>query len=125
MGMYATREDEIDRLLRAGRSSICIKSLQARNAGQCGRVFAKKVEAFYGFERKTPLETSRTAMRYIVHRLELGVGDRELPEKFREAMEGYNGEDCVSTAKLRDWLEAERKKVTGRRSERAAIRGQG
>jgi len=111
MGMYATREDEIDRMLRAG---VMVDLHQAYKQGVRASVeeySLKKVEPFYGFERKTPLEASRAAMRYIEHRLELGWGDEELPEKFREAMEGYNGEDCVSTAKLRDWLEAERKKV--------------
>jgi len=71
----------------------------------------KKIEAFYGFERKTPLEKSRSAMRYVEHRLELGWGDEVLPEEIREVMEGYNREDCVSTAKLRDWLEEERLKL--------------
>ena len=47
-------------------------------------------------------------MRYVEHRLELGWQDEKLPEKFREAMEGYNGEDCFSTAALRDWLEEQR-----------------
>src|SRR5256886_13796542 len=71
----------------------------------------KKIEAFYGFERKTPLDVSREAMRYVEHRLELGWGDEELPESIREAMEGYNSEDCFSTAKLRNWLEEERSKL--------------
>jgi uncharacterized protein len=71
----------------------------------------KKVEPFYGFERKTPLEKSRTAMRYVEHRLELGWGDEEVPESVREVMEGYNSEDCFSTAALRDWLEEERRKL--------------
>jgi hypothetical protein len=71
----------------------------------------KKVEGFYGFERKTPLEASRAAMRYVEHRLELGRMGEELPNEIRETTEGYNAEDCVSTARLRDWLEAERKKL--------------
>ncbi|HXL22841.1 MAG TPA: AAA domain-containing protein, partial [Candidatus Dormibacteraeota bacterium] len=74
----------------------------------------KKIEAFYGFTRATPLDVSRAAMRYVEHRLELGRLEEEIPEKFRTAMEGYNGEDCVSTGKLRDWLEAEREKLVAR-----------
>ena len=31
---------------------------------------------------------------------------REIPN----AIEGYNGEDCLSTAALRDWLEVERQR---------------
>jgi len=111
MGMYATREDEIDRLLRAG---VLVDLHQAFKQGARASVeeySLKKVEAFYGFERKTALETSRTAMRYVEHRLELGWGSEGMPEQVREAMEGYNNEDCFSAAQLRDWLEEERRKL--------------
>src|SRR5216683_3339492 len=69
---------------------------------------------FGGYERKIPLEASRAAMRYVEHRLELGWGDEELPQRERETMEGYNADDCFSTAKLRDWLEGERRKLEAR-----------
>jgi predicted RecB family nuclease len=110
MGMYATREDAIDRMLRAG---VMVDLHQAYKQGVRASVeeySLKKAEPFYGFERKTPLEASRVAMRYVEHRLELGrMG--EMPDEIRETMEGYNAEDCVSTAKLRDWLEEEREKL--------------
>ena len=111
MGMHATREDEIDRMLRAG---VLVDLHQAFKQGVRASVeeySLKKIEAFYGFERKIPLDVSRAAMRYVEHRLELGWGEEKLPESVREAMEGYNGEDCFSTAKLRDWLEEERLKL--------------
>jgi uncharacterized protein len=111
MGMYATREDEIDRLLRAG---VMVDLHQAYKQGVRASVeeySLKKVEGFYRFERKTPPEASRAAMRFVEHRLELGWGNEKLPEEVREAMEGYNEEDCASTAMLRDWLEEERKKL--------------
>ena len=108
MGMYATREDEIDRLLRAGALVDLHQAYKQGMRASVEEYSLKKVEAFYGFERKTPLETSRGAMRYVEHRLELGWGNEEMPERFRDAMEGYNSEDCLSAAKLRDWLEAER-----------------
>ena len=111
MGMHATREDEIDRMLRAG---VLVDLHQAFKQGVRASVeeySLKKIEAFYGFERKTPLDQSRAAMRYIEHRLELGWGDEALPDEIREVMEGYNCEDCVSTAKLRAWLEEERQKL--------------
>src|SRR3984957_20001651 len=94
MGMYATREDEIDRLLRAG---VMVDLHQAYKQGVRASVeeySLKKVEAFYGFERGTPLNESRAAMRYVEHRLELGWGDEGLPEAIRVTMEGYNREDC-------------------------------
>jgi uncharacterized protein len=113
MGMYATREDEIDRLLRAGALVDLHQAYKQGMRASVEEYSLKKVEAFYGFERKTPLETSRGAMRYVEHRLELGWGNEEMPKRFREVMEGYNSEDCLSAAKLRDWLEKEREKLVG------------
>jgi predicted RecB family nuclease len=111
MGMYATREDEIDRLLRAGVMVDLHLAYKQGVRASVEEYSLKKVEAFYGFERKTPLEASRVAMRYIEHRLELGRMEEEPPDEIRETMEGYNAEDCVSAARLRDWLEGERGKL--------------
>jgi len=69
MGMYATREDQIDRMLRAG---LMVDLHQAYKQGVRASVeeySLKKVEEFYGFMRETPLEASRVAMRYVEHRL--------------------------------------------------------
>jgi predicted RecB family nuclease len=111
MGRYATREDEIDRMLRA-RLFVDLHTTfkQAVRAG-VEEYSLKKLEIFHDFERKIPLEVSREAMRYVEHRLELGW-DGELPENLRLAMEGYNEDDCRSTASLRNWLETQRKKLT-------------
>jgi len=107
---YATRETEVDFLLRAelfvDLHTICKQALLA----SVEEYSLKQLEAFYTFDRKTPLDESRTAMRFIEHRLELGWDDEELPERFRDAMEGYNADDCFSTAALRDWLEIGRQK---------------
>jgi predicted RecB family nuclease len=113
MGMYATREDEIDRMLRAGVLVDLHQAFKQSTRASVEEYSLKKIEAFYGFERATPLDLSRAAMRYVEHGLELGrlEGAEEIPEKFRETLEGYNGEDCVSTGKLRDWLEEERRKI--------------
>ena len=114
MGMHATREDEVDRLLRA---SVLVDLHQVFKQGLRASVeeySLKKVEPFYGFERRTPLDESRVAMRYVEHRLELGWGDEELPDSVRKVMEGYNREDCLSASGLRDWLEEERRKLVDR-----------
>lgn len=111
MGMYATREDEIDRMLRAG---VLVDLHQAFKQGMRASVeeySLKQVEAFYGFERRTPLDESRVAMRYVEHRLELGWRAEKLPDSVRDVMEGYNREDCLSASGLRDWLEEERRKL--------------
>src|ERR1700722_11910373 len=114
MGMYATREDEIDRMLRAGVLVDLHQAFKQSTRASVEEYSLKKIEAFYGFERATPLDLSRAAMRYVEHRLELGRLEEDIPEKFRETLEGYNGEDCISTGKLRDWLEQERGKLVAR-----------
>ncbi len=110
MGRYATREDEIDRMLRA-RLFVDLHTIckQAMRAG-VEEYSLKTVEVFHHFERRTPLEEAREAMRYVEHWLELEWAD-PLPENVRDTMAGYNEDDCRSTASLRDWLEDERRRL--------------
>src|SRR5262249_15171254 len=114
MGMHATREDQVDHLLRAGALVDLHQTFKQGLRASVEEYSLKKLEVFCGFERKTPPEASRSAMRYIEHRLELGWGDQELPEEIRSVMESYNREDCCATAQLRDWLELERKDTINR-----------
>jgi predicted RecB family nuclease len=111
MGLHATREDEIDRLLRAGTLVDLHQTFKQAVRASVEEYSLKKAEVFYDYRRETPLDQSRVAMRFIEHRLELGWGDTELPDKMREIMEGYNREDCTSTAALRDWLEQQRTRI--------------
>jgi uncharacterized protein len=110
MGRYATREEEIDRMLRA-KLLVDLHTVfkQGVRAG-VEEYTLKKLEVFHEFKRKISLDESRAAMRYIEHWLELSR-DGELRAKERATMEGYNEDDCGSTASLRNWLEAERRKL--------------
>lgn len=109
MSMHATRENEVDRMLRAGLLVDLHLAFKQGNRASVEEYSLKKIEVIYGFERKTPLEESRTAMRYLEHRLELGWGDEELPDRERLTMEGYNSDDCFSLVVLQGWLERERR----------------
>ena len=107
MGLYATREEEIDSMLRAGLFiDLHAVFKQALRAG-VEEYSLKKLEHFAGFKRTISADESRAAMRYIEHRLELGW-DEPVPEKFITAMESYNRDDCFATSALRDWLESQR-----------------
>ncbi|MGA9730092.1 MAG: TM0106 family RecB-like putative nuclease [Candidatus Acidiferrales bacterium] len=110
MGTYATREDEIDRMLRAGLFVDLHSVLKQALRASVEEYSLKALEAFHKYERTIPLATSREAMRRIEHSLELGR-QSELPENVLTALEGYNKDDCLSTASLRDWMEAERQKL--------------
>ncbi len=111
MGMYATREDEIDRMLRAGMLVDLHQAFKQGVRASVEEYSLKKIEAFYGFTRAIAPDVSLAAMRDVEHGLELGRGVKELPKSIREALEGYNREDCFSTAGLRDWLEEERRRM--------------
>src|SRR5207244_9729916 len=75
MGRYATREDEIDRLLRAGifvdLYGITKQSLRA----SVETYSLKDLEVFFGFVRKTDLRDARTGLRSLERALELGEMD--------------------------------------------------
>jgi uncharacterized protein len=113
MGRYATREDEVDRMLRAGLFVDLHRVFKQAARASVEEYSLKALEVFHGFARTTSLTESREAMRYVEHGLVLGW-EGELPEGVREAMEGYNEDDCRSTASLRDWLEEERRKLEER-----------
>ena len=110
MGIYTTREDEIDRMLRAHLFVDLHTILKQAARASVEEYSLKAIEKFYQFARTIPLDESREAMRFVEHSLELGRAT-EIPDKYRESLEAYNGDDCRSTAHLRDWLEAERTKL--------------
>jgi uncharacterized protein len=107
MGRYATREDEIDRLLR-GRRFVDLYAVirQGVRAG-VERYSIKNLEPLYGFTREVALRDASRALRIMEQALELGSPSLATVE-VRQAVEGYNRDDCVSTLHLRDWLEARR-----------------
>jgi predicted RecB family nuclease len=104
MGRYATREDSIDRMLRAGLfidlHSVAKQAMRA----SVEQYSLKALEEFHDFNRSVPLEDARSALRQIEHSLELGrIVD--LRADASNTVEGYNADDCFSTFSLRNWLE--------------------
>ena len=104
MGRYATREDEIDRLLRAGVFVDLYGIVKQALRASVERYSLKDLEVFYGFERKTDLRDARHALTSLERALELGEIDSVPPDAL-QTVEDYNREDCVSALHLRDWLE--------------------
>jgi predicted RecB family nuclease len=107
MGRYATREEEIDRMLRAGLLVDLHAVYKQSVRASVEEYSLKKSEVLHGFVRTTPLEESRRALRFVEHALELGQV-LLIPEPVRNTVEGYNGDDCLSTRSLREWLETKR-----------------
>ena len=96
---YATREDEVDELLRAG----VLVDLYAvvRQALQVGEpsYSLKRLERHHGFER---LERTVRAGGGSIVAYERWLHERD--DALLEAIRAYNEEDCRSTRALRDWL---------------------
>lgn len=104
MGRYATREDEVDRLLRAGLFIDLYAVVRQALRASVEHYSIKDMEVFYGFDRKIELAEASAALRVVERALELEQ-EQDISEQVRTAVASYNEDDCISTMQLRDWLE--------------------
>ena len=110
MGRYATREVELDELLR-GRAFVDLHTVVKRAliAG-VERYSIKDLEPLFGFVRTQDLRAATQSRRVIENAIATRDVDEALEPHCR-AVEAYNREDCESTVRLRDWLERLRNDV--------------
>jgi predicted RecB family nuclease len=108
MGRYATRENELDSMLRAGRFVDLYAIVRQSLRAGIERYSIKNLEPLYGFIRDVPLDDARHRLADLVYALAIGELP-SLPAEVRDTVEGYNRDDCVSTLRLRDWLEQVRR----------------
>jgi predicted RecB family nuclease len=104
MGRHATREADIDRMLRAELFVDLYSVVRHSVRASVERYSIKDLEPFYRFTRAVPLADARTNLRVIERALELGAADA-ITADVRAAVEGYNRDDCLSALHLREWLE--------------------
>jgi uncharacterized protein len=104
---HKTREAQVDQLLRehvlVDLHGIVKRSLRASVESYT----LKQLEGLYDFKRSTDLRAAARAMQLFGWLLETGEGDRAEAE-MRDTIQRYNEEDCLSTLRLRNWLEARR-----------------
>lgn len=107
MGRYATREQELDDLLRE-EAFVDLLSV-TRHALRAGveSYSIKKLEPFFDFERQISMPEANSALTRLSFALELDDLDA-IDENTRKTVEQYNADDCFATAELRDWLEGRR-----------------
>lgn len=110
MGRYATREDELDRLLRARRFVDLHAVVRQAVRASVERYSLKDLEPFYDFTREEPLRQASLSLRAMEAALELGRHE-DIDESVCEAIERYNRDDCLSTLALRTWLDALREQA--------------
>ena len=113
MGRYATREDELDRLLR-GRRFVDLHGV-VRQGLRVGveRYTLKDLEPVHGFVRAVDLREASRHLRGVECALELGAAE-SIPAETRAVVQAYNRDDCLSTWKLRSWLEGVREGLVAR-----------
>jgi uncharacterized protein len=104
MGRYATREEEIDRMLR-GRLFVDLYQIVRHAIRASVESYSiKELERFFGFVRTTKLEDASRALANVQKALEIKDAEAISPE-LKATVAGYNRDDCVSARGLRNWLE--------------------
>jgi predicted RecB family nuclease len=121
---HATREAEVDQLLRDGTLVDLLPVVRHGLRASVESYSLKELEALHGFCRATDLRDAARAMQLFGWWLE--TGDEAVPLlELRSAIQSYNRDDCLSTARLRDFLEARRPelaKMLGRSLTRPLLR---
>ena len=116
MGRYATREVELDALLR-GSVFVDLHAVVKRALiASVERYSIKELEPFFGYKRAQDLREATMSRRLVENAVAAGDLDEGL-EPHRRIVEDYNREDCESAARLRDWLEQLRADVIARGDE--------
>jgi predicted RecB family nuclease len=113
MGRYATREEEIDRMLR-GRLFVDLYQVVRHSIRASVESYSiKELERLFGFVRSTKLEDAGRALAAVQTSLEF----RDVPAitaELKDTVAGYNRDDCVSAQGLRDWLERVRAELVAK-----------
>ncbi|MCY3842441.1 MAG: TM0106 family RecB-like putative nuclease, partial [Acidobacteria bacterium] len=103
MSRYATREEEVDKLLR-GRVFVDLYRIVRQGLRASVESYSiKKLEPFYGFARDVELGEATRSLIDLEVRLESRHG-AGVPDELRAEVEGYNRDDCLSTLRLAEWL---------------------
>lgn len=105
MGRYATREHEIDNLLRGQRFVDLLNVVRHAMHASVESYSLKRLEGFFDFDRQVSLHDANVALTSISSSIELNAVPT-IDDEAKSTVETYNKDDCLSAAALRDWLEA-------------------
>ena len=108
MGRYATREDEVDTLLRAGVFVDLYRVVRQGVRVGAESYSIKKLEPLYMAPRAGQVTDAGTS----VVQYELWLDDRD--DAILESIRLYNEDDCRSLVGLRAWLEDRRAELESR-----------
>ncbi len=105
-GRYGTREEEVDRLLRGEVFVDLHRAVRQGVRASVESYSIKRLEPLYDFGREVDLRDAGASIVEFETWLELGQGEER--EELLNRIEEYNRDDCLSTLRLRDWLEGQR-----------------
>jgi uncharacterized protein len=120
MGRHATREQEVDRLLRGDVFVDLYRAVRQGLRASVESYSIKKLEPMYGLERQVDLRdagSSIVAFETWLAEIETGVAPAAArsprTDESLQRIQGYNRDDCVSNWRLRNWLEERRTELAG------------
>jgi uncharacterized protein len=113
MGRHATREEEVDRLLRGDVFVDLFRTVRQGLRASVESYSIKKLEPLYGLTRDENLRdagSSIVAFEGWLADVDTGSAVPRSPktDETLQSIERYNRDDCVSNWRLRDWLEERR-----------------
>jgi uncharacterized protein len=106
-GRYGVCIDELDRLLRGCVFVDLYRVVRQGVRASVESYSIKKIEALYGFSRAVTPRNAVLALQEFEALSAFGK-TREAPAELLAKIEKYNRDDCLSTLRLRNWLEDRR-----------------
>jgi uncharacterized protein len=111
---HATREAEVDRLLRARVLVDLYRVVRQGIRASVESYSIKRLEPLYGLEREVELRSAGSSIVAFEAWLEGGTTENgEVGEEILRSIAGYNRDDVISNLRLRDWLELRRVELAG------------
>lgn len=104
MGRYATKQTEVDDLLRGNILVDLFKVVRNGIRASVESYSIKKLEPFYKFIRTTELRDANISLTALSAALELNHIEA-ITDEIKNIVASYNNDDCLSTEHLRNWLE--------------------
>ncbi|MGH9883284.1 MAG: TM0106 family RecB-like putative nuclease, partial [Pyrinomonadaceae bacterium] len=109
-GRHGVCTDEVDELLRAEVFVDLYRVVRQGLRASVESYSIKRMEAFYGFTRTVALRDATSSLQAFEAVLALG-DDPEAAQEILKTIADYNRDDCISTWRLREWLETLRDRL--------------
>ncbi len=107
---HATREEEVDRLLRARVLVDLFRVVRQGIRASVESYSIKKLEPLYGLEREVELRSAGSSIVAFEAWLDGGTSENgDVGEGILRTIAGYNRDDVLSNWELQKWLEARRR----------------